>query len=149
MLRPIAALVLLAAAAPSSAPVPGLWQVVSTPGTATLDGRPLADLPYTPSSPDEPRCLTSAMLHDPVALVVAQTPDGCEQTGRVRTRSGVRITGTCRPQAPGLARGSYTLDGRWTRDRYTVRFTTSNASENGTMGFSGTIAAKRVGDCPV
>jgi hypothetical protein len=145
VLKPLLALALLAA--PAASPRPGLWTMVATPGTATLDGRPLDDLPYTPPPADAPTCRTLAELHDPAALVVAHTPDTCRETRRTRAPDGIRITGRCAAAAPGAPRGRYTLEGRWTADSYTIRFATTNPAENGVMGFSGTIQGRRVGEC--
>lgn len=139
---------LLAAAAGSATPQPGLWEVTSAPQEATLNGRPLGDLPYTPTTAPDRLCLTAADLADPAALVARQAPPGCEVKRRSRTAYGVMLTGTCPPQADGLARGSFRLTGSWTRGSYSVRFITANPSENGVMGFSGSVDARRVGACP-
>lgn len=139
---------LAAATASSSTPQPGLWEITSAPQQATLDGRPLGDLPYTPPAAPDRQCFTAADLADPAALVARQAPPGCTVTRRTRTLHGTMLTGTCPPQADGLARGSFRLTGSWRRDSYSVRFTTANPSENGVMGFTGRVDARRVGACP-
>lgn len=142
-----AAFLLLVAAAGGAAPQAGLWELTSAPQQASLNGRPLGDLPYTPSIPER-RCLAASDLGDPVALVAGQTPPGCVVTRRSATAQGAVITGTCPPPAAGLPRGNFRLTGRWDRDSYSVRYTTANPSENGVMGFAGRIDARRVGACP-
>lgn len=139
---------LLLAAAAGSTPQPGLWEISSAPQQATLNGHALGDLPYTPPTAPDRQCLAAADLADPVALVAKQAPEGCSVTRRVPSTTGVTLTGTCPPQAPGLARGTFRLVGRWTPTSYAVRFTTANPSENGVMGFTGRVDARRVGACP-
>ena len=137
---------LLAATTPVS-PRPGRWLVESAPGTASLDGRPLTDLPY--QAPAAPRaiCLTADAARDPVAWLAGDTGKGC--TFEQRTMAGGRIDlrGTCPPPAEGAPAGTIRLTGRWTPTSYRVRFVTTNPSENGVMGFSGTLSGRRVGDC--
>lgn len=139
---------LLLAATPAGF-TPGLWQITSTPTGATLNGRPLTDLPYTPpTTPSAPICMTAAQARDPaVWLANGNMPQGCTATSRSIARGRIAIAGTCPPQAPGLARGTVKLSGSWSPARYSLRFATQNPSENGVMGFSGTVEARRVGDC--
>ena len=139
-------LLLLAAAAVGGGPRPGLWAIASAPSQATLDGRPLGDLPYTPSDPER-RCLATSDLVDPIMLVTRQTPPGCTVVRRAVAAHRVTLTGTCAPQAQGLARGSFRIDGNWAATSYSIRFTTANPSENGVMGFTGRIDARRLGNC--
>ena len=137
----------LVAATPAAGLRPGLWQVATSPGTATLDGRPLSDLPYTaPTAPDQV-CLTAAQAAAPAAWFAHDAAAGCTFT-RERIAGGkIDMAGTCPPQAPGLAGGTVHLTGSWQADRYTLRFATINPGENGRMGFTGTTIARRVGDC--
>ncbi len=148
-MRSLLLLPLLLAAAPAGL-TPGLWRITSVPGTATLNGQPLGDLPYTPpASPPAPICVTATQAQDPQAWLASRhMPDGCTVTSHATVRGRVEIAGTCPPQAPGLARGTVRLTGRWTPTSYDLRFATINPSENGVMGFSGVITGKRVGDCP-
>ena len=148
--RTVAALAtpLLAAAAAPVALTPGLWAVTSAPVQATLDGRPLTDLPYTPPATPEMQCVAPALARTPAALVERQVPDGCTVARRTVTRAGLSLAGTCRPQAAGLPAGAFTLAAQWSATRYRVRFTTLNPSENGRMGFTGVIEGSRVGACP-
>lgn len=147
MLRPILALMLLAATAPAAFQ-PGQWQVATAPGTATLDGKPLGDLPY--SGPDAPDsfCLAAAQAADPAAWLARDIAPGCTLTRRVIAGGRVDLAGTCPPQAPGLPRGTVRLTGRYSPTGYALRFVTTNPSENGVMGFTGTMTGKRVGECP-
>lgn len=136
--------------AATDAPVPqgGLWQIVSVPGVATRHGRPLTDLPYTPSPPDPPVCMTTAAFADPVALIEQQTPESCRATRRMRSSGRVTITGVCPINEGHGAQGRYTLIGRWNATSYAIRYTTSTPSPEGMLGFSGTMTATRLGDCP-
>lgn len=138
---------LLLAATTATTPQPGLWAITSAPQQATLNGRPLGDLPYTPPTAPERQCLGAADLTDPVAFVAKQAPPGCAVAGRLATAHGVTLTGTCPPQADGLARGNFHLIATWTQTTYSIRFSTSNPSENGVMGFTGRVDGRRVGAC--
>lgn len=143
----VLALPLLVAAAPAGF-TPGEWRTASAPGTATLDGRPLGDLPYSgPAAPGRV-CLTAAEAADPERWLTRELAQGCTVTRRSFADGRVDIAATCAPQAPGLARGTVRLTGRWTPTGYAVRFTTTNPSENGVMGFTGTMTGRRVGPCP-
>ena len=109
--------------------------MTSAPQQASLNGRPLGDLPYTPPTAPDRQCLAAADLADPVALITRQAPPGCTVNRRTASAQGVTVTGTCPPQAEGLARGSFRLTGSWTRTSYSVRFKTSNPSEKRRHGF--------------
>lgn len=148
-MRALLALPLLLAAAPAGF-TPGLWQLTSAPTGASLNGQPLGDLPYTPpASPPAPICLTPAQASDAATWLARQNlPENCTLTRRGMAGGRVEISGTCPPQAPGLARGTVRLTGRWTPTGYDLKFITANPSENGVMGFTGTMTGKRVGDCP-
>ncbi|HEU0045128.1 DUF3617 domain-containing protein [Sphingomonas sp.] len=147
-MRLLIALPLLLAAASPAGFTPGLWQVTSAPGTATLGGRSLGDLPYdAPATPGEV-CLSAADAANGAWLARDLGP-GCTLTSRKLVKGRIDLAGTCAPQAPGLARGTVRITGRWTTTSYDLRFTTRNPSENGVMGFTGTMSGKRIGACPV
>jgi hypothetical protein len=145
--RLLLAIPLLVAAAPAGLR-PGLWHVTSTPGQASLDGRPLGDLPYTPPTAPDAVCLTPAQARDVATWLARDVTTGCTLNRQTTARGRIAIGGTCPPQAPGLARGTVRLTGSWSPDRYSLRFATMNPGENGVMGFTGAVEAKRVGDCP-
>lgn len=147
-MRSLLALPLLLAASGPAAFQPGRWQVTSRPGAATLDGKPLGDLPYTGPAAPESICLSPAQASDPAAWLARDLPANCTLSRRRTANGRVDIAGTCPPQADDLPRGAIRLTGRWTPTSYTLRFITSNPSENGVMGFTGTMTGKRVGDCP-
>lgn len=148
-MRPLLALApLLLLAASHAGFTPGLWQLTSAPGAATLDGKPLGDLPYTAPAAPEQVCATAAELSDPAAWLSRGVAQGCSFSRRQVAGGRVDMAGTCPPQAPGLARGAVRLTGRWTPTRYDLRFTTTNPSENGVMGFTGTMTGRRTGACP-
>lgn len=137
--------VLLLAATPAGF-LPGRWELTSKPGTASLDGRPLGDLPYMATAP-ESVCVKAAELRDPATWLSRDVPRTCTVTRRKVTGGNVDIAGTCAPQAPGLARGTVRITGRWTPTGYDLRFVTANPSENGVMGFTGTVTGRRTGAC--
>jgi hypothetical protein len=152
-MRRIAIVLALAtlAAAPATRPSapalrPGLWQVESTPQVATLDGRRLAELPYT-APPPQAICLTAAEAADP-ATWFARDSAGCTLTRRAVSGGNVAIEGSCPSPDAGRARGSVRLTGRYNADSYAVRFATIVNGDNGRMGFDGMMTGKRIGDCP-
>lgn len=126
---------------------PGLWQVASAPGAATLDGRPLTDLPYTPPAGPATVCLTPAEAANPAAWLARDAAKGCDLSRRSLAGGEVHLAGTCAPQTADLARGTVRITGRWTPTSYDLRFATENPSENGRMGFTGTLTGRRVGPC--
>lgn len=147
MIGALMLLPLLAAATPVKLR-PGLWHIASAPAGASLDGRHLDDLPYTPPAGPDTICLTPAQAADPAAWLARDSAQGCTLTRNTVAGGKVDIAGSCPPQATGLARGTVKLAGRWTPTSYALRFATTNPSENGVMGFTGTLTGKRIGDCP-
>ena len=100
-------LLLLTAAIGPATFQPGQWQIATAPGTATLNGRSLGDLPYTGPAAPEAICLTSAQASDPAAWLARDLPTGCTLTRRSIANGRVDVTGTCPAQAEGLARGQH------------------------------------------
>lgn len=137
---------LLLAAAPAGLR-PGLWQVYSAPTGATLDGKPLRDLPYNSQAGPRAICVGADEARD-IGWLTRDFAPGCAVTRRSLAGGRVGIDATCPPQAPGLARGAVHLAGTWSPGRYALRFATTNPSENGVMGFTGTMTGRRVGGCP-
>ena len=126
----------------------GLWQTSTAPGTATLDGKRLSDLPYTGPAGPRSICLSSDDVAGTDWLTEGLLPDGCLYD-RQRMRDGrIDIAATCPPQAAGLSSGHVRITGRYTATSYALRFATTNPSENGVMGFGGTMTGRRVGNCP-
>ncbi|WP_375392402.1 DUF3617 domain-containing protein [uncultured Sphingomonas sp.] len=145
---PIVALLLPLAAAGPAGFRPGLWQVTSAPTGASLDGRPLTDLPYAGPAGPGTVCLSAADAPG-LGWVTRDLAPGCTITrGALGGDGRVAVTASCPPQAPGLARGTVRLTGRWTPTGYDLRFATTNPSETGVMGFTGTMTGRRTGDCP-
>lgn len=147
ILLSIAALLLVGGAPPSATLRPGLWRYDNVPTGASLDGRALGDLPYTPAGPQEV-CMSPAEAADPARWFLRDSGTGCSVTRAVVAGGAVDIAATCPGQAAGDAPGTVHLTGTWSADRYALRFATTTIGENGTMGFTGTIAGRRVGACP-
>jgi hypothetical protein len=137
-------LLLLAAAA--DAPLrSGLWETRNTPGIATLDGRALKDLPIGEIKTDRV-CLSAPAAADPVRLFARDLPAGCTVASGKASRGTVRIKGTCPNQLEGPD-GTFSLTGRYSRDRYDIAFATTAVGNNGTMTFSGRMVGRRIGAC--
>ncbi|WP_375393816.1 DUF3617 domain-containing protein [uncultured Sphingomonas sp.] len=143
----IAAIAIGGAAAPTARLAPGLWRVDTVPVGATLDGRPLGDLPYTANGPQSV-CMSPAEAVDPARWFTRDSGTGCAVSRGAIVNGRVDIRGNCPGQAAGDAPGTVQLTGTWTPDRYDLRFATTTVGENGKMGFTGTIAGRRVGACP-
>lgn len=141
------ALPLLVAASAPATLAPGLWRIENRPTAATLDGRRLADLPYTPP-PAEQVCLTAADAADPARWFTRDSAPGCRWTERRVAGGRVSITGSCPAEEDGQPDGTTRLTGRWSATAYTLRFATIAHGGNGRMGLDGAIRARRIGDCP-
>lgn len=133
-------------ASPGGSPLaPGLWETRNTPGTASLDGRPLNELPLPPLEPERV-CLSPADAANPARFLAGATAPDC-RIGKSSFAGGrVRIEGSC--QSPdGGKDGSMVLTGRYAADRYTIDFDTTAYGDNGRMGFTGKLVGRRLGDC--
>lgn len=145
---PLVALFLTIGAAAPSSFRPGLWTIASAPTGASLDGRPLTDLPYRAPAGPGAVCLSAAEAQG-LGWLTRDLAPGCAITrGALGGDGKVDVEARCPPQAPGLARGTVRLTGRWTPTGYDLSFATANPSENGVMGFTGTMTGRRTGDCP-
>jgi hypothetical protein len=143
---PLLALPLIAASGPVALK-PGLWRIVNTPERATLDGRPLADLPFTQPVPEKV-CLSSAHAADPAGWFTRDSAPTCTYRQRAIVGGRVAIVGTCPAEEAGQPAGSVRLTGTWTPTGYRLRFATVANGANGRMGFDGTLVGTRIGDCP-
>ena len=145
---PLAALLLLLAAAAPSAPLrPGLWRFTNTPGAATRDGRALNELPVGPMT-SETVCLTPTDAASPARWLARDLMGDCTLTRTGVAGGAVDIAGACPAPDQGQAPGSLRLTGRYTATSYDLAFATVAHGENGTMGFGGAMKGERVGDCP-
>lgn len=135
--------------AAASAPVqlkPGLWRIDNVPQSASLDGRPLHDLPFVQPEP-EMVCMDTAAARQPTRWFTRDSDPSCTFTRHDVAGGRVDIAGTC-PSADGKAPGTVRLTGAWTPVGYRLRFATVANGENGRMGFGGTLAGMRIGECP-
>lgn len=125
---------------------PGLWEISNRPGRASLDGRELHELPLPPQKPER-ICLTAAQAADPASFLAGTSGAECK-TGKVAMAEGkVRIEASC-ANPDGGRDGTMLLAGRYGRQSYAIDFATTAYGDNGTMGFSGKLIGRRVGDCP-
>lgn len=93
-------------------------------------------------------CLSAADAADPAHWFTRDSAPGCRWTRRSVSGGRVEIVGTCPAEEPGQPAGVTHLTGRWSRDRYALRFATIAHGSNGRMGLDGTITARRIGTCP-
>ena len=139
--------VLLLGAAPSARLHPGLWEIRNDPDAATLDGKVLHDLPLDAIRPQQV-CMTPAEAADPATWLARDSAADCTLTKRRLGGGKVDIAGSCPAQEEGKPAGSLRLGGTWAPERFAMRFRTTSFGSNGTMGFSGTMVGRRIGDCP-
>lgn len=125
---------------------PGLWELVNTPGIATLDGRELDDLPLGPVRKQEV-CLAAAQAADPAAFFARDTAADCRITRASLTGGKVEIRGAC-PNPEEGNEGQLKLSGQYRPDGYELDFSTRAEDFQGVMTFSGKLTGRRIGDCP-
>ena len=152
MPRKIKALLLLApasllcaAASSEVALSPGLWQIMNTPGQATLDGRNLTELPLSVLKPER-ICLSPAQARDPATFLPGDIRPDCRITESTAAAGKLRIRAVC-PGEGGFGDATLSLDGRFDKDDYEVRFETASHGDNGRMTFSGKLTGRRIGKC--
>ena len=149
MIRAALLLPLLVATAAPTGFRPGTWRTESAPKGATLDGKPLGDLPYSGGRGTIFICLRGSETGNPAAWLTRDFAPGCTVTRSSLAHGRVDIAATCPPSAPGLSGGTVRLTGRWTPTSYDLRFATINPAENGVMGFTGVMTGKWVpAACP-
>ncbi len=124
---------------------PGLWEVINTPGVATLDGRALEDLPLGPIKTQE-ICLTPDQAADPARFFARDTEADCRITSATIAGGRIEIVGAC-PNSEEGNEGEVTLSGRYGSDSYEIDFATKAEDFQGVMTFSGKLTGRRVGSC--
>jgi hypothetical protein len=124
---------------------PGLWELVNTPGVATLDGRELDDLPLGPIKKQEV-CLAAAEAANPAAFFARDTAADCRITSASLSGGKVEIIGAC-PNPEEGNEGLLKLSGAYGADRYELDFATRAEDFQGVMTFSGKLSGRRIGDC--
>jgi hypothetical protein len=135
------------ATSPAGSPVaPGLWETRNAPGTASLDGRPLKELPLPPLEPERV-CLSPADAADPARFLAGATAPDCRITSSTWAAGRARVEASC-ASPDGGKEGKMILSGRYSKDQYTIGFDTTAYGNNGRMGFTGKLIGRRLGDCP-
>ena len=140
-----AALSLLLLAASDAPLKAGLWELRNTPGVATLDGRPLSELPLSPIK-SETICLAAADAADPVRFLTRDMAEDCTVANGIVKSGSVAIAGSCPNQLEGPD-GSFEISGKLGPARYELDFATTAFGDNGKMTFSGKMTGRRIGDC--
>jgi len=125
---------------------PGLWEISNRPGTASLDGRVLNELPLPPQRPERV-CLSAAQAADPASFLAGTSGAECKTSKAALAGGKVRIEASC-ANPDGGRDGTMLLTGRYGGQSYKIDFATTAYGDNGTMRFSGKLAGRRIGDCP-
>ena len=145
--KPAAAALAFLLIAAGDAPLePGLWEIRSIPGKATLDGKVLDDLPLGESR-TERVCLASAQAADPATFFARDTTQDCKITSSDTAAGKVDISGRC-PSPEEGSDGTMKLSGRYSSSSYELDLVTSAEDFQGKMTFSGRLAGRRIGPCP-
>lgn len=135
------------ATSPSASPLaPGLWETRNAPGTASLDGRALNELPLPPLEPERV-CLSPTDAADPARFLVGATAPDCRITSSTWGGGRARVEASC-SSPDGGKDGNMVITGRYEVDRYVIDFDTTAYGDNGRMGFTGKLIGRRLGDCP-
>lgn len=124
----------------------GLWEVRNLPGVATLDGRPLDELPIGPIK-TQTICLGPAEASKPITFLTQDLGADCQVKTAKLSGGQVEVAGTCPNQLVG-PEGSFRLVGQLGGSSYDVEFATTAFGDNGRMTFSGKMTGRRVGSCP-
>ena len=124
---------------------PGLWEIVNTPGVATLDGRELDDLPLGPIKTQQV-CLPAAELADPARFFARDTAADCRIVSSSLAAGQVSIVGAC-PNPEEGNEGALELKGRYEPTSYQLDFATRAEDFQGVMTFSGKLTGRRIGEC--
>jgi hypothetical protein len=141
-----APLLLTLAAASDAQLRPGLWEVINTPGLATLDGKELDDLPLGPIKKQQ-ICLATGEAADPARFFARDTAADCRILSSSLAGGEVRIKGAC-PNPEEGNEGAVELSGRFDATSYQLDFATRAEDFQGVMTFSGKLTGRRVGECP-
>ena len=137
---------LLAGASEGPVLEPGLWETVNRPGTATLDGRALSDLPLFEIQ-TERVCLSPEAAAAPAAFLAGDVAGECSLGKAVVADGRLDVSGSC-PSEEGYEPGIIRMAGAVEGDSYEIAFETTSEKDNGRLGFTGTLSGRRVGDCP-
>ena len=137
---------LLAGASEAPGLAPGLWETVNRPGTATLDGRALNDLPLFEIQ-TERVCLSPEAAAEPAAFLAGDVAGECSLGKAVVADGRLEVTGVC-PSEEGFEPGTLRMTGAVGRESYEISFETTTEKDNGRLGFTGTLSGRRVGECP-
>ena len=100
------------------------------------------------------RCITAAEADDPGLSILSGTPLGQCATGQSRYSGGtLSVVGSClgrmHPMATSATSTSITLNGRYSATSIDGEFSATIATESQASPQSGTMTARRTGDCPV
>ena len=125
---------------------PGLWEIRNTPGVATLDGRPLDDLPLGEIKTQQV-CLAAAEAADPAIFFARDTQADCRITAIAAVGGKIDIDGVC-PNPDEGTEGTLKLSGGYAADSYELDFSTRAEDFQGVMTFSGKLTGRRIGACP-
>ena len=123
----------------------GTWEILNTPGVATLDDQVLNDLPIEPIKSSK-MCVTERDAADPAAFFKRDMDAECT-VSRSNTSGGiVDIAGTCPNQLEGPD-SRFELKGKFDSRSYDIDFATTAFGDNGKMTFSGNLKGRRLGSC--
>jgi hypothetical protein len=140
-----APLFLLALASDAAPLESGAWEILNTPGVASLDGQVLNELPIEPVKSTR-ICVTPKDAANPAAFFNRDMDPACSITKSSASGGSVHIAGTCPNQLEGPD-GQFELKGKFDNRSYDIEFATTAFGDNGKMTFSGNLQGRYVGSC--
>jgi hypothetical protein len=158
LMLPALPIALLFACSPGAVSLqPGMWETTVQFTSIDLPGAPPAQLaamrammghPQTSSS-----CITPAEAANPTQRMMNPASNGnaCQFSESTFAGGSIRVHGTC--QAPGRGTSQTNMEGSYTATTMTATISSEMHAPAGTPGpqsvrMSGTLSARRTGDCP-
>lgn len=155
---PMLPVALLVACSPSAVSLqPGMWETTIQFNSIDLPGAPPQELaamrammgrPQTSSS-----CMTAAEAANPTQRMMNPASNGnaCQFSESTFAGGTIRVHGTC--QAPGRGTAQTNMEGTYTATTMQANISSQIQAPPGTPGpqsvsMSGTLSARRTGDCP-
>ena len=158
LVLPALPVALLFACSPSAVSLqPGMWETTVQFTSIDVPGAPPAQLAAMRTMMSQPQthseCMTPEEAANPAQRMMNPGSNGnsCQFTDSTFAGGTIRVHGTC--QAPGRATSVTNMEGTYTATTIQATISSEGHPPAGTAGpqtvrMSGTISARRTGDCP-
>jgi len=136
---------------------PGMWETTVQFSTIDVPGAPPAELAAMRAMMARPQtrseCMTPEQAANPTQRMMNPSSNGnaCQFGDSVFAAGTIRVRGTC--SAPGRGTSTTSMDGTFTATTMQATISSEIRPPAGTQGpqsvrMSGTLSARRTGDCP-